>query len=523
VQKKSPKTGDIPLNAQQTAEVAWINQTFSTHPTRGLTPDRLNGYLEAAERGNLREMADLGRDIQERDGHIAAELGKRCRAILTQNWQLEPPAKASAQEVKQTEELQEWIASINDLEDVFLDCLDAIGHGFSALEFDWENNQTFTLPKKITHRPQSWFQTPINDGNDIRLIDGSPDGAPLWENGWIVHKHRAKSGWVNSSGLFRTLAWPYLLKAYALGDWAEFLEVYGQPIRVGIYEPGASEPEKKSLLRAVSSMGHNAAGIISSNMKVLFENAVQGQYEAFLAMIKYLESVMSKAILGGTLTSGADGKSSTNALGNIHEEVRQDLMQSDARQLATTLTRYLVQPIYLANFPGADIARCPKFKIVTEQKENITVFAEALPKLVQIGFQIPLEWAQTKLGIPIAKKGDVILQITNNATPPVAERTQKLAWRAVLAAQPGSIAPPAPGQAALESLVNHNLGQDQTQAMLAMLAPAIEAIRLSADPEEAAAALLAAHPEMDDEGIVNALTQAFYIADVLGRIHADTI
>jgi phage gp29-like protein len=43
------------------------------------------------------------------------------------------------------------------------------------------------------------------------------------------------------------------------------------------------------------------------------------------------------AILGGTLTSQADGKSSTNALGNVHNEVRHDIRESDARQLSATL------------------------------------------------------------------------------------------------------------------------------------------------------------------------------------------
>uniref|UniRef100_UPI00398B6B75 phage portal protein family protein n=1 Tax=Erwinia tracheiphila TaxID=65700 RepID=UPI00398B6B75 len=48
-----------------------------------------------------------------------------------------------------------------------------------------------------------------------------------------------------------------------------------------------------------------------------------------------------KAILGGTLTSQADGASSTNALGNVHNEVRFEVRSSDATQVAATLTRDL--------------------------------------------------------------------------------------------------------------------------------------------------------------------------------------
>ncbi|HHQ4648671.1 MULTISPECIES: phage portal protein family protein [Aeromonas] len=45
---------------------------------------------------------------------------------------------------------------------------------------------------------------------------------------------------------------------------------------------------------------------------------------------------MSKAILGVTLTSLADGKSSTNALGNVHNEVRQEVRDADLGQQAAS-------------------------------------------------------------------------------------------------------------------------------------------------------------------------------------------
>jgi len=37
----------------------------------------------------------------------------------------------------------------------------------------------------------------------------------------------------------RVCAWMYLFKNYAVKDWIGFPEVYGMPLRVGKYEPGA--------------------------------------------------------------------------------------------------------------------------------------------------------------------------------------------------------------------------------------------------------------------------------------------
>ncbi|MEL9426588.1 DUF935 domain-containing protein, partial [Escherichia coli] len=133
--------------------------------------------------------------------------------------------------------------------------------------------------------------------------------------GWIRHVNKSKSGYLEHSALFRVLVWPYLFKNYSVGDLAEFLEIYGIPMRVGKYPTGATEKEKLTLLRALAALGHNAAGIIPLGMELDFLNAAQGDPAAFQLMIEWCERTQSKAILGGTLTSQADGKTSTNALG----------------------------------------------------------------------------------------------------------------------------------------------------------------------------------------------------------------
>ncbi|WP_230477120.1 DUF935 family protein [Kingella kingae] len=36
-------------------------------------------------------------------------------------------------------------------------------------------------------------------------------GEPLWQWGWFVHQHSTRSGQAARNGLFRTLAWLYML------------------------------------------------------------------------------------------------------------------------------------------------------------------------------------------------------------------------------------------------------------------------------------------------------------------------
>lgn len=515
------------LTEPQTARVGWVTREFAEHPSRGLTPQKLHHILEEAEQGQLAAQADLFTDMEEKDAHIFAEMSKRKRAILTLDWRIAPPRNASAAEKKQAEQLQEWLTDLPDWDDVLLDCLDGIGHGFSALEIAWQRLGSDWLPQSLTQRPQRWFQTLQHDGNALRLRDGSAEGAEPWKFGWVIHKHKAKSGYLTRAGLHRVLAWPYLFKNYSVRDLAEFLEIYGLPLRVGKYPAGATNQEKATLLRAVAEIGHNAAGIIPDGMLIEFQNAAQGSEEPFEAMIGWCERSQSKAILGGTLTSQADGKSSTNALGNIHNEVRHDLTVSDARQLEGTLTRDLLYPMAVLNFGQVDPRHLPRLEFDTRKPEDLKLYAEALPNLVGLGVKVPVKWVHDKLAIPQAQEGEEVLTAPRPemALPPELRPVPKpaqtaaasLQYRAVLTNAQGEVV--YPDQAALDAAAASLPADAINAGMEQLLAPVIQAIRDGATPDDALEALVAAYPDMDDSAIADLLARAIFVADVWGRLN----
>lgn len=390
------------IDAPQTASVQHLHREFADHPARGLTPAKLASILLAAEQGDIVAQYELFEDMEERDAHLFAEMSKRRRAVVGLPWTIEPPSNPSATERKAAKRLVELVQSIPDVDEALFDITDAIGKGFSCIEFDgWERVGDAWLPRALLYRPQTWFRLPRLQKQEIRLRDNSADGAPLQPLGWITHTHKAKSGYIERSGLFRTLVWPYLFKVYSVGDLQEFLEIYGIPMRIGKYPQGTGDSEKTTLMRALLSIGRNAAGIIPDGMQIDFEEAAKGDPQAFELMIDWAERSQSKAILGATLTSQADRGSNTNALGNVHNEVRKDLRDSDARQIAQTITRDLVFAIASVNglAPGG-IRRCPRFVFDISETADLQTFAEALPPLIASGLRIPRAWAQTQLGIP---------------------------------------------------------------------------------------------------------------------------
>lgn len=505
------------LAEPQTSRLGHLQRELQSHPTRGLTPSKLARILDAAEQGDLTAQFELFEDMEEKDGHIAAEMGKRRRACVL-DWEVVPPKNASAAEKSAAQQLGDLMTDIPDFEDIVFDMTDAIGKGFACLEIEWHRVEKYWLPKTITHRPQSWFNLHRGYRQELRLrthtaVDGVV-GDPLQPFGWITHMHKAKSGYLERSALFRQLVWTYLFKNYSVGDLAEFLEIYGIPLRVGKYPPSASEKEKTTLLRALVGVGHNAAGIVPEGMLIEFHDAATGDPKAFELMMSWCEKNQSKVILGGTLTSGADGKSSTNALGNVHNEVRKDLRDGDVRQCNTTLSRDLVYAIAAINgLAPQGIRRAPLFNLNAQEPEDLKTFAEALPKLVGIGLAPTVQWTHEKLGIPTAQGNEPVLRPMG--TTVAALSGQALPVNTAWASATGPAVPSGlqPVPVAMSNQVAKGLAPavtdwiDQVRALV-MRAESLEDIR------DGLESLL---PDMTLEQYANAMAMAMSAAQLAGR------
>lgn len=518
--KKNNKTKIQKPEAALQTDVAQITATgrvIAEHPSNFITPQKMRALFEDAESGDIRAQHELFADIEERDSDIAANMGTRKRALLTLNWRVAPPRNATPEEEKLSDQAYEMMDSLPTLEDLIMDLMDAVGHGFSALEVEWVFSDGLYLPRNFIHRPQSWFKWDKDNGLLLRTRE-NPEGEALWPLGWVVHTQKSRSVQQARNGLFRTLSWLYMFKHYAVHDFAEFLELYGMPIRIGKYGAGATKEEKNTLLRAVAEIGHNAAGIMPEGMEIELHNAASGTMATsnpFLQMADWCEKSAARLILGQTLTSGADGKSSTNALGNIHNEVRRDLLVSDVKQVAQTITSQIIGPFLQINYPNADPNRVPKFEFDTREPKDIAVFADAIPKLVDVGVQIPESWVRDKLVIPDVQEGEAVLvrQVPDN---PI-NRT------ALAALSAHTVPSKATGrhQEILDGALDDALVEPDFNSQLnPMVRQAVAALNACNSYEEADAALNALYPNLDNAKLRTYMQQALFISDILGQDHA---
>ena len=528
-----------PAEGMQSDVLPLLRAEYLASLTDGITPRKLQHILASADQGDMLDQLRLFEQIEERDEHIFAELSKRRRALLGLQWTINPgkgggTAKNPDKRAQRVAEaVREQFDSIPDFEDMVLDLASAIGPGFAALEIEWGFDGHAHVPVCLHRRPQTWFQLlPAYMGGDsdtLRLRDGSAEGLELAPLGWVLHRHRSLSAVLPKSGLFRVLVWTYLLKGYARGDFAEFLEIHGLPLRVGKYPTTASAEEKKALRRAIQAIGHDAAGIIPDGMVIEFQEAARGSEKPFEAMLAHCERGQSKAILGGTLTSQADGKSSTNALGKIHNDVRRDIMASDARQIASTITQQILMPLAVLNCGVADPALLPYFTFDVSDPADLTELAEALPKLAGC-MRIPEAWAHEKAGIPLPEGDEPILRVNlgqaqgqaqnpaqnSPGKPPL---TPPAATAALTAGEDGGKGQARfPDQAALDAA-------DLPPETWAKLAEALTAslvgeLKDGKTPDELLASLAGQYPRINTRDMEELLARAIFVAEVWGRASA---
>lgn len=382
------------LQREEATSVLTGVQRWGGHPSQGLTPPRLAAILLEAETGDPTRYFELAEEMEEKDLHYLGVLGTRKRAVA----QLEMTVAAasdSVQDVRMADDIRELLRR-QVLQGALFDVLDAIGKGFSCSEIIWETTAKQWTPRQIKWRDPRMFEFDHNDGETVRLRDGARS-APLSPYKYIVHVAKAKSGLPIRGGLARAVSWIWLFKSFSLKDWIAFSEVYGQPYRVGKYHPSATREDKAALLRAVASIGSDAAAIIPQSMVIEFVEAAKGSsIDVFESMTRFLDEQTSKGVLGQTTTTEVTRGGGSRSLGEVHANVKREIRASDAAALAATLNRDLVRPFTELNHGPQQ--RYPRLLIGWSDDLTLAQRLDYTARFVEQGLQVESSQVRDCLG-----------------------------------------------------------------------------------------------------------------------------
>ncbi len=402
IRKRRGQQRQPPATAFQRPEireiaVAQVTDKYSEYPSNGLTPVKLAEILREADNGDVLRQMELFEEMEEKDPHLFSQLQTRKNAVTGLDFEIIPFGD-DPRDKEIADFVGEQLGGIEGFEDVETDLLDAIGKGFAVGEIMWGYDEGRIVVREIKARHQKrFFWDSLDDSFKVHTPE-APEGVTLPPNKFIVHRYKARSGHTSRAGILRVVAWMYLFKNYDLKDWVSFAEVYGLPLRLGKYQPGASEADKAALMQALIQIGADAAGIIPDGTTIDFINTEKtSSSDLYERLARYCDEQMSKAILGQTLTSDSGGGS--YAQSKTHNDVRHDLTVADCKALASTLRRDLIRPLCIFNF-GED-KRIPHIRFDCEESEDLTQTAEILSTLIErTGLRVPTSYLYKKFSIP---------------------------------------------------------------------------------------------------------------------------
>jgi phage gp29-like protein len=535
--KQKPEMREIAVTA--------VRDRWSQYPSKGLTPGKLASILQEADQGQVFRQAELFEEMEEKDSHIYAELQKRKNVVLSFDYEVQPFSD-SAEDKKIADFIDDTIYNLPNFEEALLDLLDAIGKGYSLEEIIWGIDGRFAIiqalhwihPKKAVFYEYGsmWEKSPevpkiMTEAEPIR-------GEAMPPFKLIYHRFKARSGYDTRAGILRVCGWMYLFKNYAIKDWVAFAEIFGMPLRLGKYEPGAGQTEKDALISAVQSLGTDAAGIISKNTEIEFVETMKaaGEKLIFDVLCDFCDRQMSKAIVGQTLTA-QEGDSGSYALGKVHNEVRQDLVRGDSEALSNVIRYQVFRPLVGYNF-GWDKS-IPWFKIMYEPSEDLVNLSIVYDRIWRMGQPMAEEHVSERFKIPLPAQGQTLLPPPAPGGLGQVPFAMKNRWPGVLKStylplsqrRRGGQSPIAMKKSARELLVLKNSGNGSQKKIDEMILKILreggisefknsleKIIEQALDLEDLRTRILDQFKNVDITKMKEILSRAILIADLTGRL-----
>lgn len=494
---------------------------YSTYPSNGLTPEKMARILRTADAGDVSELMELYEEMEEKDPHLFSLLQTRKNAVLGLDYEI-LPFSDDPEDIRTMEAVSSVFYGIENIEDMIFDLLDAIGKGFAICEIQWKRKDAKTYVERINRIHPKRIVFDDDDRILISTID-SPMGEMVSKDRLMVHHYRARSAHMSRSGVLRTIAWVYLFKNYALKDWVVYTEGYGMPMRIGKYSPSASPSDIATLEKAVANLGSALGITIPESTQIELKEAMRGgNATVYENLLKFCNAEMSKAILGQTLTTEM-GSSGSFAASQTHNSVRQDLLEADCKSLSSTIGKCLFRPIVLNAFPGDDrrLSQLPYIRFHVSPPEDLTAEADMYVKLAKdIGLPIPHEHLYERFGIPKPEKGQPVTRTqgfalkdteTKELTTMVLSdkasdvQTYQRAIDDMVSAAVKEVLPE--HEAAFRHIISAAEGTEDMEALIEKLNHDETCIQLLQD--------------MRSERVVELLSKAMLIADLLGRMRDD--
>lgn len=427
------------------------------------------------------------------DDEVAQAVETRIDALLATPFRIEPSDTPEAELLRQ--ELNEWFCEIAG------GALNALLFGYSVQEVVYEQKQSGHMGVQwVGEKPMQWFE-PKADGRLIYRADGNGMEKEVDQKfKFLLTRRKATYEQPYGKALLATLYWLFFFKQNGFKFWAKFLEKFGTPILLA--KVGSRDTTTTAMNNALLN-AHAQSVLTIDNKDDVQLLSTPGNGSAGSSFESFNDQLMrqiQKVVLGQTLTSGNDGGGS-HALGQVHENVRQDKLKSDIR-LVTPTIQTLVNALCTLN-------QWPKHKVLVGEKAKPLnkEQAERDSHLKNAGANLTPEYFQREYGL---QEGDVeVAPVSDTKVAPQFSAVPKQAFSFKAGVQQIT-----PEQQELEQTAHDQPKVLMTDEQLQKI------VQDAKDHNDLMTKLYSATKGANVDEFEVVMSKALFMADVMGYVHA---
>ncbi len=257
-------------------------------------------------------------------------------------------------------------------------------HGFSLIEIPGEKEITTVnlVDRRFVIPERSIFI--LNMGENM----GFDYTNPYFQNTCLP------VGESDDLGMLLSLSIYAILKKNAIGNWAEFVEIFGIPMRTA-ETPSFDANTKKQIEDMLENMGSAAWGLFPEGTKInVVETGKTDSYKVFDMFIERMNSEISKRVLGNTMTTD---NGSSRSQGEVHERTEQEIELDDKAFIADMVNDQLIPLLIRRGY------RLENMRFEWDDAENmeLDVRSEVDLRISQMGFKLSKEYIENTYSVEL--------------------------------------------------------------------------------------------------------------------------
>lgn len=285
-----------------------------------------------------------------------------------------------------------------EAESALIDLVETSGSlGFAYSQILWDTSRPTWLPYLQPFNARYSYYHWTDRQHMAITMDGQVP-VTAGDGHWVLHAPYGEyRGWMR--GALRALAQWWLARNYALRDWARYCERHGFPILLADTPFGADPADVNAYTAQLAGIGQESVLQLPGGpdlqkygkYDLRYLEPADANWQAFKSLIDQCNDEITLALLGQNLTSQV--KEGSFAAARVHADVKQAIIEADARALAKTVYVQIARPFAALNFGDPNLAPLIKWDVRADEDLKVKAqtfqsFAGALNQLRTAGFAL---------------------------------------------------------------------------------------------------------------------------------------